>query len=203
MASSPTAFTLPRVLNRRRLLGLGGAAAALALSGCGAAATAGEAAPAADVVAAPAVPLADIGLALGNRLPTFEVEALAGGTHSLADYAGRPLFVNLWATWCGPCRIELPEMESIWTDRTYGDLAIIAISVGERRDTVEKFVAEEIPITFDVGLDPNSDSTARYNIVGFPTSYFLDRDGVIRAVNIGGMNAELLNKRILTIADPA
>ncbi|MDP6756926.1 MAG: TlpA disulfide reductase family protein [Chloroflexota bacterium] len=189
-----------RLVNRRRLLGAGGAIGALALVGCG---PAGGAANEAAGAAAPAASSGEIGLAIGDRLPEFEVESLAGGTHKLADYAGRPLFLNFWATWCGPCRIELPEMEAIWTEKTYGDLVIVAISVGERRDTVEKFVAEEIALSFDVGLDPEGDSTNRYRIVGMPTSYFVDRDGVVRDVNIGGMNGELMGRRISSIADPA
>ena len=158
---------------------------------------------ASSAIAADAGPLPDVGLAVGDLFPDFEVESLKGGTLSLGDYAGRPLFVNFWATWCGPCRIELPEMEAIWVEREFGDLEIIAISIGERRDTVEKFVTEEIPLSFDVGIDPTGGFSNRYNIIGMPTSYFLDTRGVIRDINIGGMNRELMGKRISSIVDPA
>ena len=206
MPALPNSNLRPGLLNRRRLLGLGGAVGALALVGCGPAAVEADAKGAVATTAgaaAPAESTGEIGLAIGDRLPAFEVESLEGGTHKLADYAGRPLFLNFWATWCGPCRIELPEMEAIWTEKTYGDLVIVAISVGERRDTVEKCVAEEIALSFDVGLDPEGDSTNRYRIVGMPTSYFVDREGVVRDVNIGGMNGELMGRRISSIADPA
>ncbi len=186
-------------LSRRGALGLGALVAGLALAGCGQAA---GFAPESGSAASTSAPLPDIGLAIGDRFPDFKVESLAGGTLSLASYAGRPLFVNFWATWCGPCRIELPEMEAIWASSEFGDLAIIAISVGERRDTVETFVTEEIPLTFDVGIDPSGRSNDQYNIIGMPTSYFLDTRGVIKDVNIGGMNRDLLVRRISTIADP-
>ena len=199
MPALPNSILRRRLLNRRCLLGAGGAVGALALVGCGPAT--GEA-DAKGAAAAPAESTGEIGLAIGNRLPAFEVESLAEGTHKLADYAGRPLFLNFWATWCGPCRIELPEMEAIWAEKIYRDLVIVAISVGERRDTVEKFVAEEIALSFDVGLDPEGTLTNRYRIVGMPTSYFVDRSGVVRDVNIGGMNVELMGQRISSIANP-
>ena len=186
-------------LSRRGALGLGALVAGLALAGCGQAA---GFAPESESAASTSAPLPDIGLAIGDRFPDFKVESLAGGTLPLASYAGRPLFVNFWATWCGPCRIELPEMEAIWASREFGDLAIIAISIGERRDTVETFVTEEIPLTFDVGIDPSGRFKDTYNIIGMPTSYFLDTRGVIKDVNIGGMNRDLLVRRISTIADP-
>ncbi len=186
-------------LSRRGALGLG------ALAGCGeiGGAEQSPSAPATGFAVGDPGPLPDIGLAIGNRFPDFEVEALSGGTLSLGGYAGRPLFVNFWATWCGPCRIELPEMETIWVKREFGDLQIIAISVGERRDTVETFVAEDVPLSFDVGIDPTGGFNNRFNIIGMPTSYFLDTRGVIRDINIGGMNRDLLVKRIASIADPA
>jgi hypothetical protein len=93
-------------------------------------------------------------------------------------------------------------MEAIWASREFGDLAIIAISIGERRDTVETFVTEEIPLTFDVGIDPGGRFNDKYKIIGMPTSYFLDTRGMIKDVNIGGMNRDLLVRRISTIADP-
>ena len=186
-------------LSRRGALGFGALVAGLALAGCGQAA---GSAPESGFASGTSDPLPDIGLAIGDRFPDFEVESLAGGKLSLASYAGRPLFVNFWATWCGPCRIELPEMEAIWASREFGDLAIIAISIGERRDTVEMFVTEEIPLTFDVAIDPSGKFNDTYNIIGMPTSYFLDTGGVVKDVNIGGMNRDLLVKRISTIADP-
>lgn len=186
-------------MGRRGALRLGVLAAGLTLTGCGQAA---RSAPESGSAAGGSGALPDIGLAIGDRFPDFEVESLAGGNLSLASYAGRPLFVNFWATWCGPCRIELPEMEAIWVSREFGDLAIIAISIGERRETVETFVTEDIPLTFDVGIDPGGDFNDKYKIIGMPTSYFLDTRGVIKDVNIGGMNRDLLVRRISTIADP-
>ena len=186
-------------LSRRGVLGLGALVAGLALADCGQ--DAGSA-PESGSAASSSEPLPDVGLAIGDRFPDFEVESLSGGTLSLASYAGRPLFVNFWATWCGPCRIELPEMEAIWVSREFGDLEIIAISIGERRETVEKLVAEEIPLSFDVGIDPSGEFDRKYSIIGMPTSYFLDTRGVIKDVNIGGMNRDVLVRRISTIADP-
>ena len=192
------------VLGRRGALGLGLLAAGLALAGCGQDVRSEQtrSAPAAGA-ADDSGPLPDVGLAIGKLFPDFEVESLAGGTLSLGGYAGRPVFVNFWATWCGPCRIELPEMEAIWVNREFEDLKIIAISIGERRDTVEKFVKEEIPLSFDVGIDPTGAFDRKYKIIGMPTSYFLDTRGVIRDVNIGGMNRDLLLRRLSSIADPA
>ena len=130
---------------------------------------------------------------VGALAPNFEFSDFDGDRHQLSDFRGRPVYLNFWATWCGPCREELPDMQEL-LDR-HGDadgLAVIALNRGESLGTAQSFL-EDITrldggkgVTFTVnGLDPDSSVFRAYRGVGMPTSVFIDEDGVVRFVWIG------------------
>lgn len=102
---------------------------------------------------------------------------LAGGDFRLADARGRVLFLDFYASWCEPCKLELPLVER-WA-RDHPDARVVAVDVGEPRSAVSSF-ARRYNLT-DVALDPSSSATALFAIVGFPTVVAIDRSGYIRA----------------------
>ncbi len=114
----------------------------------------------------------------GQEALNFELEKLDGGTISLESLRGKVVLVNFWATWCGPCRVEMPMLERVY--REYGDkgLEVIAVSVGESREEVEPYI-EENGYSFPILLDSDSAVGNAYRTTNIPTSFIIDRNGII------------------------
>ena len=123
-------------------------------------------------------PLADKPLAADFNLPDMD-----GKRHRLADYRGKVVVLNFWATWCPPCREELPSMEKAHRLLAGEDVRIVAINVGEDADTVFTFTAD-YPMSYDVLLDTDSSVIRQYPVIGLPTTLIIDPRGriVYRAV---------------------
>ena len=173
----------------------------LAVAGCrpqeeGAApsppAAAGSAAgvPAADPAALG--PLQEKLAALGFQVPRtptaaldFELESLQGGRVSLRSYQGRVVFLNFWATWCPPCRAEMPSMQALYESLGNRDFEIVAVDLQEEKADVERFVQEN-GLTFPVLLDTAGQVGGVYSVRNIPTTYLLDRQGNLVARWIGG-----------------
>ncbi len=134
----------------------------------------------------------------GKVAPDFVLPAVDGTSVRLSDFAGRPVFVNFWATWCGPCRKEMPEIVAA-NDR-YADrgLAVIAVNLQEDREAAAGF-AREFGMDFPTALDFKGEVGGAYRVTGLPTSYFIDRSGVIQAVWFGPLSAEELDKQLRKI----
>ncbi len=137
-----------------------------------------------------------VGLSVGPRAPDFTVELLDGRTVSLSDFRGRPVLVNFWATWCGPCREEMPDFQTVY-DLQGGEaeFVVLAVNFMEARSDVAAFT-EGLGITFPVALDPDGKINGdlyRSAIPGYPTSLLLDADGIIAAYFPGSLSGpELL-----------
>ena len=128
--------------------------------------------------------------------PSFELRDMDDNIHTLADYKGKPVIINFWATWCPPCRAELPSMNRAWAKVKDEGIAMLAINVGEDEDAIFAFTAE-YPIDFTVLLDENSEQIPNWQITGLPTTYVLDPEGRVAFQAVGDRewdNDTLLDK---------
>ncbi len=108
--------------------------------------------------------------------PDFELSGPNGETYRLSDFLGRPLIVNFWATWCPPCRAEMPAMQRAWQQLEPEGIGLIAINVGEEADAVSAFL-EQVPVSFPLPLDTDSKVTQRWPLRGLPTTFVMAPDG--------------------------
>ena len=122
--------------------------------------------------------------------PDFTLSDLDGNSVSLSDYAGTPLLVNFWATWCPPCRSELPLIQQ-YQDQYAGDFVVLAVDGAETAEDVRSFV-EAQGYTMMFLLDTDYAVAELYQVRGFPTSVFIDADGAIQKVHIGELTEPML-----------
>lgn len=140
--------------------------------------------------------LGDIGnVQLEQEAPDFTLPTLTGTEIKLSDLHGRPVLLNFWATWCAPCRIEMPELESAYKNHTADELAIIAINREETAALVEPFVTD-MGLTFDIALDEKAEVSNLYGVFNMPTSYFLDGSGRVVAIHRGPMSEQQIEEYV-------
>lgn len=114
----------------------------------------------------------------------FQLEDLYGTTRSLSSFQGKVVFLNFWATWCGPCRSEMPSMQKLYDELKDEGLEIVAVDLQEGKDQVKRFV-DNGKLTFPVLLDKDGQTGAVYGARSIPTTYLIDRKGSIFARVIG------------------
>ncbi|MFL0245748.1 TlpA family protein disulfide reductase [Candidatus Clostridium stratigraminis] len=119
----------------------------------------------------------------------FKLKDLNGKEVSLSDFKGKRVFLNFFATWCGPCKSEMPEMEKLYEETKDSDLVILAVDLAESTETVRNFINNN-NYNFKILLDSNNTAAEKYQISSIPTSYFIDKDGNILDKHIGSMNIE-------------
>ncbi len=110
----------------------------------------------------------------------FKVEGLKGGMASLSQSKGKIVLLNFWATWCPPCRAEMPSIEALWKKTKSKAFTIIAVSVGEDKATVGKFIADQ-KYSYPIFLDPSSQLGTAFNASSIPTTYIIDKTGKVIA----------------------
>lgn len=124
---------------------------------------------------------------------------IEGITRSLADYEGQVVLVNLWATWCPPCKEEMPAFQAYYEKYQDEGFTIIAINDGDPTPDVIRFV-KDYRLTFPVWLDPTYIATEQaFKTLNLPSSFVIDRDGVIRLSWVGGVNSRTLEKYVTPI----
>lgn len=133
----------------------------------------------------------EVGLTRGMLAPDFALKTTSGDQIRLSDLKGKPVLINFWATWCAPCRLEMPYMQSRY-ERFSPELEILAVNYAESADQVNVF-QKEMGVTFDLLLDLDASIQDLYQVRGYPSSYFVDRDGIIQAVHIGIMTEAQLD----------
>ena len=123
----------------------------------------------------------------GFLAPDFRLTLLGGGEVALSELRGQVVIVNLWASWCPPCRAEMPALQEVY--EAYGELGLEILAVNttyqDSQAAAARFV-EEYGLTFPIPLDQTGEVSRHYLLRALPTSFFIDRDGVIRNVVIGG-----------------
>lgn len=135
------------------------------------------------------------GLEVGQRAPQFELETTEGQPVSLADYAGQQVILNFWATWCPPCREELPELIEFGEDTGIPVLGVNATKnerLGKR--DVDAFL-QEVPVSFPILLDETGTVEKTYRVVALPTTYVIGPDGIITAKQVGPVDFDWLHDR--------
>jgi thiol-disulfide isomerase/thioredoxin len=137
-----------------------------------------------------------VGLRTGDLAPNFEFSAFDGRRLKLSDFRGRPVFLNFWATWCGPCKAELPAMETSLRNHEASGLAVVAMNNGEDFVPAERFLRDLEADLTAFGYDPESSVARRYELIGMPTSYFIDADGVITRVVAGALNERQMESAV-------
>ncbi len=128
------------------------------------------------------------GVRIGDRAPNYRVLPLAGGDSIglRRAYAGHVTLINIWATWCAPCRQEMPSIERVYRQHRAQGFRVAAVSIDEASaDSVRAFVAR-YHLSFDIYLDRSMAIQAAYQTIGVPASYLLDRHGRIAYTSLGG-----------------
>lgn len=130
----------------------------------------------------------------GRPVPDLELESFDGGTTSLASYEGRPLIVNFWASWCGPCVAEVPDFERAH-QAVGGQVAFLGIDTQDAPKNAAKLV-KETGVTYDLVRDPEARAFEAFGVIGMPTTYFVDAGGRILAQHTGALTFEAIVERI-------
>lgn len=120
--------------------------------------------------------------AAGTPAPALAGAALDGAALDLAALRGRVVLVDIWATWCEPCRRELPELEALHKQYNASGLTVIGVNIDEERAVVDAFLREQVPVTFPIVHDPKQQLADRWAPPKMPTLYLVDRDGMIAKV---------------------
>lgn len=132
-----------------------------------------------------------VGLDIGNKAPDFELQTLSGDEVKLSDFQGKRVMINFWATWCPPCRAEMPDMEKFYQDK---DIEVLAVNLTESENSlkdVEEF-SNEFGLTFPILLDTELVAATLYAIKPIPTTYMVDSNGIIQYRAFGPLNYDLM-----------
>jgi thiol-disulfide isomerase/thioredoxin len=121
---------------------------------------------------------------VGQPAPELTLNRLSGASVSLTDFTGQVVLVNMWATWCGPCRSELPHIQELHERYGPDGLIVLAINVGEPEERIWRYVTEE-GYTMRVLVDPQSQSMRAFHTSGIPTTVLIDGEGIVRQVQVG------------------
>ncbi len=121
--------------------------------------------------------------------PDFTLESLEGGKVSMSELKGNPVFLNFWASWCTPCREEMPDIDKIYRTYRKKGLRVYAVNSRESRRVIEKF-KENTGVDIPILLDKTGSVSKLYRVFGLPVSYFIHRDGKVAASVIGKMTYE-------------
>ena len=132
--------------------------------------------------------------------PDFNLKDMEDKLHKLSSYRGRVVIVNFWATWCPPCRFELPSMDKAYQLLKQQDVVMLAINVGEDADTIFSFTAD-YPVSFPLLLDKDAVVIKQYPVIGLPTSYIINPQGqlVYRVIGTRDWTDPTLLKTIIDL----
>ena len=123
----------------------------------------------------------------GGATPALELVDLQGKKHSRAEYRGKVVLVNFWATWCEPCREEMPSIERLRASLEGRPFAVLAVNLAEPESRIQKFL-DSVPLGFPILLDRDTKTTRAWQAKVLPATYIVGRDGVIRYRQVGELD---------------
>ncbi len=130
-----------------------------------------------------------------QQAPVFKLTTLDSGEFSLFSAKGRPVVINFWASWCGPCRQEAGELQSAYLKYRDKGVEFIGIAVDDTPDEAGKFI-KEFNLTFPIGLDRSGSIAKAYNLYGVPMTFVVKRDGMLNYIHVGAITGKVLDKEI-------
>lgn len=132
----------------------------------------------------------------GKPAPDFELDTLSGETVKLSDYQGKKVILNFWATWCPPCKAEMPHMQNFYEKNQDKGIEVVAVNLtnmDKGKTQLDKFV-EDYGLSFDIPLDKDGEIGMQYQAFTIPTSYIIDTDGIIQKKIIGPMDEPMMEQ---------
>lgn len=139
----------------------------------------------------------DEGLAKGKAAPDFELTTLDGKPVKLSDYQGKKVILNFWATWCPPCRAEMPHMQNYFEEQAEeANAEILAVNLTTKDHGLEKIKSfvEEYELTFPIPMDEDDEVGSVYQVISYPTSYMIDTAGRVQNKIVGPMDEKMIEE---------
>lgn len=134
------------------------------------------------------------GSRIGRKAPDFALPDPYGGTTKLSDYRGQVVLVNFWATWCPPCRVEMPELEQLYQKHKDAGLVVIGVDQAESAEAVKEYVKDKFSWPF--ALDQTGETSGDYGVYGIPMTFLIDRDGKIVYVWDGAVTSAVVEQEL-------
>ncbi|MCZ7574254.1 MAG: TlpA family protein disulfide reductase [Ardenticatenaceae bacterium] len=140
------------------------------------------------------------GAKVGDAAPTFSLPTTQGETVTLEGFRGRPVILYFWASWCGSCTYDLPDIEQVTRQEAASGLVILTVNIGEKAEFVEQYVRGTVPdYTFIAATDTTLETFRRYRILSFPSAFFVDRQGMIRDMRVGRLSGKTIYEHLDSI----
>jgi peroxiredoxin len=136
---------------------------------------------------------------VGDIVRNFSLEDLDGNRHELDSLRGRPVVINFWATWCAPCRVEMPALQAAYEQYRQDGLRILAVDFDESPDAVRTFFYDELGLTFTPLIDEGGPVTQQFGVFNFPTTFFVEQGGRIAAIHRGPLHPVQLEEYLARI----
>jgi peroxiredoxin len=131
----------------------------------------------------------------GNKAPGFSLLGMDDKTHRLEDYRGKPLIINFWASWCEPCKVEMPAIQNQYMKWKDKGVQVIGMNLDEPQVTVQSFV-KQYQLTFPILYDPGWVVRDLYGVTKYPTTFFIDASGEIRLIKLGVMDEAFIDETL-------
>jgi len=140
---------------------------------------------------------------VGAPAPDFVLTDLNGQTLQLSDLQGKVVLLNFWATWCAPCEAEMPTLEDRYKTFSGNGFQVLGVNADDEKiETIQGFL-ERVPVSFPILLDPGLTVSDLYRVRGLPTTYLIDREGVVRAVQAGYLSDGQLDRYLSELGFPS
>ncbi|MGK7346709.1 MAG: TlpA family protein disulfide reductase [Candidatus Nitrospinota bacterium M3_3B_026] len=137
--------------------------------------------------------MADLSAMVGKPAPPMSLKTVDGADLSLGSLKGKGVILNFWATWCPPCKVEMPELEKTHRDGADDGIVVVGVNYQEGPETVKRYV-EQTSLSLPIVLDTGGEVSRRYRVTALPTTFFIDRDGVVAGFFVGPLTAETLDE---------